>query len=181
MTIHAQAPTGVNKCPLSHWEGCSGGIVGGKAANGSEWLGCPADFIAGAPGVDFTKSDSSDDGRDTFEETLEQVEGDDRVFTDENFGLAFAASKLGSQELSQAEAQVTVEDVPSEDATVTEARELMELQARNKLLKEQFARHEAEKVEQEKLERARMIKLIQACLMLAMLLLTCRQANHYHV
>ena len=162
VTIHAQVPTGVNKCPLSHWEGCSGGIVEGKAANGSEWLGCPADFIAGAPGVDFDKSDSSDDGRDTFEETLEEVEGDDRVFTEESLGLAFAASKLGSQEPSQAEVQVTVEDVPSEDATVTEARELMELQARNRLLKEQFARHEAEKVEQEKQERARMIKLIQA-------------------
>ena len=40
-SMHSQVPSGLNKCPLDHYEGCPGGYVDGKAANGSEWRGCP--------------------------------------------------------------------------------------------------------------------------------------------
>ena len=42
---HKEYPSGWLKCPLDHWTGCEGGIVEGKAANGSEWRGCPPDYV----------------------------------------------------------------------------------------------------------------------------------------
>ena len=33
---HKDYPSGWQKCPLDHWSGCKGGIVEGKAVNGSE-------------------------------------------------------------------------------------------------------------------------------------------------
>ena len=42
---HKDIPSGWQKCPLEHWSGCKGGIAEGKASNGSEWRGCPSDYV----------------------------------------------------------------------------------------------------------------------------------------
>ena len=63
-SMHSQVPSGLNKCPLDHYEGCPGGYVDGKAANGSEWRGCPDDFVPRSPteagGGGSTVSDKGD-------------------------------------------------------------------------------------------------------------------------
>ena len=41
---HQAYPSGHLKCQLEHWEGCKGGVLDGKAANGSEWRACPDDM-----------------------------------------------------------------------------------------------------------------------------------------
>ena len=83
--IHALIPTGLNKCPLPHWDGCPGGYVDGKAANGSEWRGCPPDYEPVATENHHSLSVSSDSNKEEFEDTLSQA-GERDVFdeTSEN-------------------------------------------------------------------------------------------------
>ena len=38
---HVGISCGVGICPLEHWEGCEGGIPGGKDAKGKMWTACP--------------------------------------------------------------------------------------------------------------------------------------------
>ena len=42
--IHTQIPTGINRCPLPHWDGCPGGHADSKDSKGREWRGCPPAF-----------------------------------------------------------------------------------------------------------------------------------------
>ena len=158
VSMHSEIPTGLNRCPLPHWDECQGGYVDGKAPNGSEWRGCPPDFI---PRTSSHESDGSQ--KDEFEDTLSQVgaaaaKGEDDVFSE--------------LEKNESETVILIKDNENESNGVHDnsldkspdagLKELLDLQARNKLLKEQFARHQAQVVEQEKLERDRLIKLVEA-------------------
>ena len=70
LALHTQIPSGLNRCPLEHYEGCPGGYIEGKAANGSEWKGCPPDFVPGSPPPPITSTGSSKD-RESKEDDLE--------------------------------------------------------------------------------------------------------------
>ena len=158
VSLHTEIPTGLNRCPLPHWDGCQGGHTDGKAPNGSEWRGCPPDFIPGS------SLGSDDTQKDEFEDTLSHVSiagarSEDDVFSE-------------LKEKNESETVILIKDNENESNGVHDnsldkspdagLKELLDLQARNKLLKEQFARHQAQVVEQEKLERDRLIKLVEA-------------------
>ena len=99
---HQSFPSGWQKCPLEHWDGCEGGIVEGKATNGKEWRGCPPDYVGGAAGgensfevenigsdhglksSDITLDDINDDTgdnmlKDLYEKTLETQEKNPKI------------------------------------------------------------------------------------------------------
>ena len=129
LAIHSSLPSGLARCPLPHWEECPGGIDGGKAANGSEWRGCPIDFEPKQLAISVHSSHSSSPGQDddVFNDCLEKKDTDSKESKDQG----------------------------------TENKELEELQARNILLKEQLARHQAQKLEQEQRENARLVQLME--------------------
>ena len=50
---HKGYPTGAERCPLDHYEGCEGGITAGFDRLDQKWRGCPDDFV-------FMEDDLSD-------------------------------------------------------------------------------------------------------------------------
>ena len=160
VSLHTEIPTGLNRCPLPHWDGCQGGHTDGKAPNGSEWRGCPPDFI---PGSSLGSDDSQ---KDEFEDTLSHVSHADARGEDDVFSELKETKKSETEEIKiQEENSNEFNEVDDDTLDATpdnEQKKLLDLQARNKLLKEQFARHQAQKDEQEKLERERLIKLVEA-------------------
>ena len=73
---HKDYPSGWQKCPLDHWTGCKGGIVEGKAGNGSEWRGCPVDYVY----VEAVSDDEDlDEGLEKTDIIVNTQEGTDKV------------------------------------------------------------------------------------------------------
>ena len=155
VSLHTEIPTGLSKCPLPHWDGCQGGYVDGKAANGKEWRGCPLDFVPGSPSP---QSDEESE-KDAFEDTQSHIdvteERTDDVFTDEGETVKSANESIKIDENKTK----SKDGSPDPDAV---EQELLDLQARNKLLRQQFARHQAQKVEQDNLEKVRLLKMVEA-------------------
>ena len=153
-SLHTEIPTGLSRCPLPHWDGCQGGYVDGKAANGAEWRGCPLDFVPGSPSP---QSDEESD-KDAFEDSRSHIDVNE-VKDDDVFADGGAAGNTETTSITIDENKTELDDSPDSDVVL---RELLEHQARNKLLKEQFARHQAQKLEQENLERIRLLKMVEA-------------------
>ena len=156
--IHTQIPTGINRCPLPHWDGCPGGHADGKDSKGREWRGCPPAFNPSATSMQKatgSSSSASSEGsqRDEFEDSVSHIpEMAHEVFKDpEN-------AKLDDVTENMDVLNIRKDSLPSDDPVA----ELQQLQERNIILKEQFARHQAEKLEQQKLEISRQKMLIEA-------------------
>ena len=73
---HSGIPSGVGRCNLEHWQGCKGGIKGGKGKNGKDWASCSP--IEGSQPSDSESDqeslDSTLDGHDKLEELPPTVE-----------------------------------------------------------------------------------------------------------
>ena len=153
--IHTQIPTGINICPLPHWDGCPGGHADGKDSKGREWRGCPSTFTPAATSMATGSSSSvSSNGsqRDEFEDSVSYIPQSE-VFKDPE-------NEESSEEITKTMKDLNIEDDSS--PTDDPAAELQQLQERNRILKEQFARHQAAKLEQQKLEISRQKLLIEA-------------------
>ena len=152
---HQDHPSGWLKCQLEHWEGCRGGILDGKAANGSDWRGCPEGY-----------------------EYVEQV-GDDSSEGEEDLGLKLKDNSLSDAGTEAAATDDVVETRDGDDvdknthhvadvfsgASNADAQDenedeklLRELESTNLLLKQQAAVRE----EQGKSERERKIAMLRA-------------------
>ena len=153
---HHNFPSGWQKCPLDHWDGCSGGIVEGKGTNGKDWRGCPDDYVGGADGGGASSEEENTDSDSVLkrsEITLDDIVDD----TGENM-LKQLYEK--SQDKSGGETE-TVDVESDEDATGivdTEEDILEQLEAANLLLKRQVA----DRAKLEKEERERKIAMLKA-------------------
>ena len=116
---HQDYPSGWQRCPLPHWDGCPGGVLGGKAANGSEWKACPEGYEPGARSgtCQGDLKDSELEGSET--------EGEDNKMGD-NRRESGNESYLGDHD----------------ENTDDEANELKNLEAANILLKRQLEERE---------------------------------------
>ena len=71
--VHAGAPCGVGRCPLQHWQGCVGGISGGKDEKGKVWAACQEETS------DESGDESeNDDGSDTYKEDTAKLPANTR-------------------------------------------------------------------------------------------------------
>ena len=143
---HKDFPTGWQKCPLDHWIGCKGGIAEGKGSNGSEWRGCPVDYVYVEP-----VSDDDEDLGDVLEKddnTIDTVDVTGTVLDDlvEN-GLD---TNLESVEVATKEG--SVREVLDEDSIIRQLEEA------NKLLKQQAAT----RAKEEEAARGRKIAMLKA-------------------
>ena len=145
--IHTKIPTGVNRCPLPHWDGCPGGHVDGANAKGGEWRACPEEFVPGAP-QSPSASDCSGSQKDEFEDTFSNIGEGDGVFKANDEDLTEIALGLGGIDLD-----VNV---------VNDEEEIDMLQSRNKLLKEQLKLHQVEQAKSEKERRIKLKEQIEA-------------------
>ena len=109
---------------------------------------------------------SDDSQKDEFEDTLSHVSHAGARCEDDVFSELKETEKSETEEIKIQEENSNefneVDNNPLDATPDKEQKKLLDLQARNKLLKEQFARHQAQRDEQEKLERERLIKLVEA-------------------
>ena len=70
---HKDYPSGWQKCPLDHWTGCKGGIVEGKAGNGSEWRGCSLEYV-------YVEAVSDDEDLDEDPQQWIQLSDENEIF-----------------------------------------------------------------------------------------------------
>ena len=62
---HIGIPCGLDRCSLDHWEGCEGGITGGKDGHGKLWAAC-------------TGADSTDEDTESEPENEDEKSGKSR-------------------------------------------------------------------------------------------------------
>ena len=144
---HQAFPSGWLKCQLENWEGCKGGILDGKSANGSDWRGCPYDYVH----VESVNDDSvSSEG--TEEEGLK-----DSDITlaggDEKTAKSVDGDKLDVEVPTDSSTHLLVDVVEETSTTDTQdggdvEKLLQQLESTNILLKQQAAvREQQEKAE----------------------------------
>ena len=145
---HQAYPSGL-KCQLVHWEGCKGGVLDGKAANGSEWRACP-------DGYEFVEQVEDDSGGD-----------EDEGVKKPEVSVVSAAGKKTEDSVSDVGDDdddpnngLVVEDVGNAGpgGEVDDEKLLQQLESTNLLLKQQAAVCE----QQEKSERERRIAMLRA-------------------
>ena len=165
-THHKGYSAGANLCPLEHWDGCPGGIKGGRDTSGKEWRAC--DF-AGNTGDDGASTDgevATDEEENAFHDTL----GDDHLLDRASGGSGAASVDVrtpdqqqhispGPEKDRQSHYDVTMVDMGSD---LDEERVLRDLEAANNLLQSQYAKREQDIAAQLKQERARKIKMLKA-------------------
>ena len=169
---HLDYPSGWQKCPLEHWDGCKGGIADGKAANGSEWKGCPSGHVF----VEVTSSDEDlESGLESRNITLGKV--DDKLgdvvdgTVDETGNSEAAGGTPRNQDQTKPDDDLevveSVEVSKDSDHVVTEGDLLVQqLEEANILLKKQVAtrarEEEAARVRKIAMLKAENIRLAQA-------------------
>ena len=148
---HQDHPAGREKCRLEHWDGCRGGIVDGKATNGSDWRGCP-------DGYKYVEevSDESDIG----DEHLGLKQNDNSML---NADKSAAATEESAEAGTDENAHLVTDDVGDGSGAVAHEEDegerlLRELESTNLLLKQQAAVRQV----QEKTERERRIAMLRA-------------------
>ena len=142
---HQDHPAGRDKCQLEHWDGCRGGIVDGKAANGSDWRGCPDGY---------KHVEEVSDGSDTGDEH----HGDVSLLDPEKLA-ASTEENAGNEDLTDKNVHLVTDVVSKADLEEDEdVRLLRDLESTNLLLKQQAAVGQA----QEKSERERKIAMLRA-------------------
>ena len=151
--MHTQIPSGLNRCPLDHYEGCPGGYVDGKAANGSEWRGCPPNFVPKSPKEIRGSTESVKDDLEITDSPRSVNGSGDEVFN--------KVHQTGGETLKDAFAELTVSGNGGVENEELENDDLLNAQTRNKLLREQVEKLNAEKQEQEKQEQVRQIRLLE--------------------
>ena len=175
--------TGAKQCPFDHWDGCQGGID----VSCKDWRPCPPNFVP-IPQAETDEDSENSEGEklvtataeDSYlletaeagehgQEIAQQVGGHHgdlqhsplldgpSPFLDPLLGSQ--ASRIVLKEKVVETDHVTVDDVGTDE---DEERVFQELEAANKLLKEQFAKQERERAEQSKLERKRKIEMLKA-------------------
>ena len=164
LSLHSNIPSGLARCPLPHWDECPGGYTDGKASNGKEWRGCPTEFSQASRTSPAPSSEGSGSQRDDFEDSLSHVDLTEKNEDDVFSGSAEAIHKSVTGYNKHFKENKVENDatVVAEDPDSPERKQLEELQARNAMLKEQFAKHAALKAEQEKQERVSAMKLMKA-------------------
>ena len=144
---HQAFPSGWIKCQLEHWEGCKGGILDGKAANGSEWRGCPEGYEFHEGSDDDSSEDTGDGGLKGSNVTLDG--GDEKATGFENTGKATTES---------ADLVEVVDGSTSDEHEVEDDEKLLQsLESTNLLLKQQALVRE----QQEKADRERKIAMLK--------------------
>ena len=145
---HQAFPSGPQKCQLEHWDGCKGGILDGKSANGSEWRGCPEGYVY----VDEVAGESETDDEDSTglkksEVTIDDTKDDSDTVNEKHTDLLDVAGARGNDPLGDQ----STSDVDEGDLL------LQQLEAANILLKKQAAVREQQMVT----ERDRRIAMLQ--------------------
>jgi hypothetical protein len=155
---HQNVPSGWQKCPLEHWNGCEGGIVDGKALNGADWKGCPLDYLYVADESDGSLEHNDDakgldkvdfslnHGEDNLDDVKESLENNPKDKLD-----PFVSNETADLSVVEVTNGVDVEHEDEEDI-------LRQLEAANNLLKQQAVA----RAELEKAERGRRIELLKA-------------------
>lgn len=154
---HQSFPSGWQKCPLEHWDGCQGGIVEGKGTNGKEWRGCPPDYVGGAAGGEDSfevENIGSDHGLKSSEITLDDINDD----TGDNMLRDLYEKTLETQEKNPKIIEVEEVDKVATIPDDSEIDVLEQLEAANLLLKKQVA----DRAKLEKAERDRKIAMLKA-------------------
>ena len=128
---HKDYPTGWQKCPLDHWSGCLGGVVEGKAANGSEWRGCPQDYVH-VEAVTDGSDEELDNGLN--KEDISIINGDEA-----NGAGAGALDKDQTDVVTNLEIVEEIAKKGLGEELVDEARLILQYEEANKLLKQQAA------------------------------------------
>ena len=126
---HKDYPSGWQKCPLDHWSGCLGGIVEGKASNGSEWRGCPPEYA-------YVEAVSDEE-----EEHDEGLNKEDITINDGDSGAGADALDFQKQTVLDANLKLvgeTAEEAFDEDPDDGDAM-IRKLEEANELLKKQAA------------------------------------------
>ena len=147
---HQAYPSGWQKCQLEHWEGCHGGIVDGKSANGSEWRGCPEGYkFVEKVGDDSASDDEDTSGLKDQEVTIDDINEENNTATKKDTDLVDVEGAVGGDGDPSGERNPTD---PDEDEL------LQQLEAANLLLKKQAAVRE----QQMSIERGRRIAMLKA-------------------
>ena len=168
---HKGFSTGANLCPLEHWDGCHGGIAGGRDSSGKEWRSCVLD---GDTGETSTDADEVSEGEgnefhDTFDDNhlLDKAAGGDAAVSSEQHQVVLTPD--GQHQFSPKPEQKDSHEISDQVVTMVdlgsdsdEDRVLRDLEAANNLLKSQLAKQEQERAAQMKQERARKIQMLQA-------------------
>ena len=140
---HKDHPSGWLKCPLDHWAGCEGGIVEGKAQNGSDWRGCPPDYVY----VESVSDEDEDLGDDLEKNDITIDAGDEPGHVKE---------KVVDTNLESVE---VVTDNNGSGLEVGDGDDIIrQLEEANKLLKQQVAT----RAKEEEAARARRIAMLKA-------------------
>ena len=142
---HKDYPSGWQKCPLDHWSGCKGGIVEGKAVNGSEWKGCPLEYVY-VEGV--SDDEDLDEGLENRDITITTGDGSDKV------SVGALDDGLHTNLESVEEATEKASDLEVEDGDSI----IRQLEEANKLLKQQVA----VRAQQEEAAQGRKIAMLKA-------------------
>ena len=94
--VHQAYPSGWQKCQLEHWEGCHGGIVDGKSANGSEWRGCPEGYkFVEKVGDDSASDDEDITGLKDQEVTIDDINEENNTATKKDTDLVDVEGAVG--------------------------------------------------------------------------------------
>ena len=143
--FHKDIPSGWQKCPLEHWSGCKGGIAEGKASNGSEWRGCPSDYVY----VEAVSTDEEDLGAGLDNITIITEDDDGKV----EDALQKQAQPVLDTNLVQGD---VTESGTNED--VVDDTLVRQLEEANLLLKQQVA----VRAKQEEEARVRKVAMLRA-------------------
>ena len=143
---HQAYPSGWQKCQLEHWDGCQGGIADGKAANGSDWRGCPLGYV-------YVESI---DERSSLDENGDSLNKND-ITIDED-GKVAAAAASGNTDLGLEKPEAA--NPPETTVTSEEDPDMIlkQLEAANLLLRKQVEVREQQASE----ERDRKLALLRA-------------------
>ena len=143
---HKDIPSGWQKCPLEHWSGCKGGIAEGKASNGSEWRGCPSDYVY----VEAVSTDEEDLGAGLDNITI--------ITEDDDGKVEDALQKQAQPVLDTNLVQGDVTESGTNEDDVVDDTLVRQLEEANLLLKQQVA----VRAKQEEEARVRKVAMLRA-------------------
>ena len=148
--VHVGVSCGVGRCTLQHWEGCEGGIDGGKDGRGKSWAAC-------VEGTDDSDSDN-DSEKTEFNSELRSSNNLPATITE--------AATLLNTALGANDDSVYIEDSSSDDEELREQRlefERLKNQIESETASAKVARSEERKKKRahEKKELAQQMKILK--------------------
>ena len=139
---HKDYPSGWQKCPLDHWTGCSGGIAEGKAANGSEWRGCPEEYVHVEAVTDGSDVEL-ENGLNEKDNSIIDCEGANGAGAAVALDKDQPAANTNLEVVEETAKKGSIEELVDEDSLIRqyeEANKLLKQQAATRAMEEEAAR-----------------------------------------